>query len=205
MYLPAAFQMSNEEAVALVRQVGAGHLITIVDGRVESTLVPFTLGDGPTLRAHLARGNPHHRAMTDGTEALVVVQGPDAYVSPNLYPSKVEHGKVVPTWNYAIVHLRGTLRPVEGAELLDLVTELTDLHEHGRSASVGDAAWSVSDAPADFIDAQLRAIVGIEMTVTSVEGKAKLSQNRPDVDHDAVRDAFAAGTDRERAVAKLMR
>lgn len=208
MYLPAAFRMTDDQAIGLARSVGAGHLVTVADGRPESTLLPFTLTTAATgwvLRAHIARANGHHRLLTDGTEALMVVHGPDAYVSPNLYPSKAEHGKVVPTWNYAIVHIRGTLRLVDGDELLEIVGDLTDLHEQAGDVPGRERPWSVSDAPSDFIAAQLRAIVGIEMTVTSIEGKAKLSQNRPDVDHDAVREHFATGTDRERAVARLMR
>ncbi|MEY2958180.1 MAG: hypothetical protein RLZZ01_748 [Actinomycetota bacterium] len=203
MYVPAAFGMDDEESIGLARRLGAGHLITAVEGRAESTLVPFTLDtvDGRSvLRAHLARANPHHRSLITGTEALVVVQGPDAYVSPNLYPSKAEHGQVVPTWNYVLVHLRGTLRRVEGDDLLPLVGDLTNLHERALSDP-----WSVSDAPSDFIDAQLRAIVGVEMTITSIEGKAKLSQNRPEADRDAVRRGFAEGSARERSVAEFMR
>ncbi|MFZ9016147.1 MAG: FMN-binding negative transcriptional regulator [Ilumatobacteraceae bacterium] len=203
MYVPGAFQMTDVDASELAQRGAVGHLITGADGRPESTMIPFTLAtvDGRlVLRAHLARANPHHRLLAPGAEALVVVQGPDAYVSPGLYPSKSEHGKVVPTWNYALVHLRGTLQPVGDGELPGLVGDLTDLHEQVR-----DEPWAVSDAPTDFITAQLRAIVGIEMTITSIEGKAKLSQNRPEADHDAVRQAFGRGTAREQAVAQLMR
>jgi transcriptional regulator len=207
VYLPTAFRMDDDEALELARRIGVGHLITVSDGRPESTLLPFTLvsnPDGPLLRAHLARANAHHRAMHDGAEALVVVHGPDAYVSANLYPSKAEHGAVVPTWNYVVVHLRGTIRPIDGDELLGLVSDLTDLRERERADSGSGRPWAVSDAPDDFIAAQLRAIVGIELDITSVEGKAKLSQNRPTHDHDAVRDAFSVGSPRERAVSAMM-
>ncbi|MGA1299065.1 MAG: FMN-binding negative transcriptional regulator, partial [Ilumatobacteraceae bacterium] len=111
-----------------------------------------------------------------------------------------EHGKVVPTWNYSLVHLRGVLRVVDDrGVLLDIVRRLTDRHE---SAQV--QPWSVDDAPADYIDAQLRAIVGVEMVVTSVEGKAKLSQNRSDSDREGVRRGLAAGGPSQQAVARAM-
>jgi transcriptional regulator len=152
------------------------------------------------VRAHLARANKHHGAIGDGAEALLVVTGPDAYVSPNWYPSKAEHGKVVPTWNYSLVHLRGVVRAVDDrGVLLDIVRRLTDRHESAQAQP-----WSVDDAPADYIDAQLRAIVAVEMVVTSVEGKAKLSQNRSDSDREGVRRGLAAGDLSQQAVARAM-
>jgi transcriptional regulator len=170
---------------------------------IESSFVPFLVDrvdEGVVVRAHLARANKHHGAIGDGAEALLVVTGPDAYVSPNWYPSKAEHGKVVPTWNYSLVHLRGVLRVVDDrGVLLDIVRRLTDRHE-----STQVQPWSIDDAPADYIDAQLRAIVGVEMVVTSVEGKAKLSQNRSDSDREGVRRGLAAGDSSQQAVARAM-
>ncbi len=113
---------------------------------------------------------------------LLLFQGPQAYVSPNWYPSKFQHGKAVPTWNYAMVQVHGTLRAIEDAEWLRaFVTRLTERHEGGRAVP-----WHVSDAPADYIDTMLKAIVGIEIEVTRVEGKFKLSQNRSAEDRTGV-------------------
>jgi len=204
MYLPRHFEMSTVDAVGLARQVGVGHLVTADNSRLESTLVPFVLeqsGDRIVLLAHIAAANPQRHAIEAGCAGLLIVHGPDSYVSPTLYPSKGEHGRVVPTWNYAIVHLHGSLRLVNQRDrLLALVTQLTDIHE-----SLRNEPWSVNDAPADFIDGQLRGIIGFEMHVDTVEGKAKLSQNRPAGDRSAVRDALLTGTARQRGVGEMMR
>ncbi|MGA1509743.1 MAG: FMN-binding negative transcriptional regulator [Ilumatobacteraceae bacterium] len=203
MYLPQHFRLDDEPALDMAAGVGVGHLITSVGGVIESSFVPFLVDRADkdvVVRAHLARANKHHAAIGAGAEALLVVTGPDAYVSPNWYPSKAEHGKVVPTWNYSLVQLRGVVRAVDDRRvLLDIVGRLTDRHE---SAQV--QPWSVDDAPADYIDAQLRAIVGVEMVVTSVEGKAKLSQNRSDSDREGVRRGLTAGGPSQQAVARAM-
>jgi transcriptional regulator len=195
--------MSDHDAVALARDIGVGHLVTLHHGRIESTLVPFLIQDVPrglVLRAHLARANAtQHHVITEG-DALVVVSGPDTYVTPSWYPSKQEHGRVVPTWNYSVVHLRGRLRRLNDPdELRELVSDLTDRHEGVRSEP-----WSIEDAPASFIEGQLRAIIGIEIQIAEIEGKAKLSQNRSEADHDAVRDALLRGDERQRAVGTAM-
>ena len=203
MYLPQHFRLDDEPALDMAAGVGVGHLISSVGGVIESSFVPFLVDRADkdvVVRAHLARANTHHAAIGAGAEALLVVTGPDAYVSPNWYPSKAEHGKVVPTWNYSLVHLRGVLRVVDDrGVLLDIVRRLTDRHE-----STQVQPWSIDDAPADYIDAQLRAIVGVEMVVTSVEGKAKLSQNRSDSDREGVRRGLTAGDSSQQAVARAM-
>ncbi len=204
MYVPRHFEMSADDATALAGTVGVGHLVTSTDAGLDSSFVPFLVdrvnGD-LVVRAHIAAANPQRHAVAASTEALLIVQGPDAYVSPSLYPSKAEHGRVVPTWNYAIVHLHGHLQLVDDHDrLLDLVTRLTELHEGRR-----ETPWAVSDAPAEFIDGQLKAIVGIEMTVERIEGKAKLSQNRGEPDRVAVRAAFLDGDERRRRVGEMMR
>lgn len=196
--------MPVDDAVALAGTVGVGHLVTSTDAGLDSSFVPFLIErvDGElVVRAHIAAANPQRHAVAAGAAALLIVQGPDAYVSPSLYPSKVEHGKVVPTWNYAVVHLHGQVRLVDDHDhLLDLVTQLTDLHEGRRKVP-----WTVSDAPAEFTERQLKAIVGIEMTVGRVEGKAKLSQNRTEADRAAVAAAFLGGDDGHRRVGEMMR
>ena len=137
---------------------------------------------------HLARANAHWRRIVDGSPALAIVTGPDAYVSPSWYATKVEHGKVVPTWNYSVVHLRGSVVVHDDAEWVRaLVTRLTDRHESPR-----DVPWAVSDAPDDYIEKNLRPIVGVEVVVSSVEAKAKLSQNRSDSDRAGVASGLAA-------------
>ena len=203
MYLPQHFALPTDDAVELAGRVGVGHLVTITRSRAESTLVPFLIDrrdDRFVVLAHIAAANRQKQAIIDGASALLIVEGPNAYVSPGLYPSKVEHGRVVPTWNYAIVHVRGTLRRIDHHDdVLSLVTRLTDRHEAARSAP-----WSVHDAPPEFIDAQLKAIVGFELCVDEIEGKAKLSQNRPEPDRTAVRTAFLDGDEREHRVGEMM-
>jgi transcriptional regulator len=142
---------------------------------------------GGLLRGHIARANSLWRELTAGAPVLAVFMGPDAYISPRAYASKKEHGKVVPTWNYATVHVHGSIRFIEDAAWLrEFVTELTDVNE----APAGEP-WKVTDAPADYIDGLLRAIVGFEVTVSSVTGKFKGSQNRPMADRQGVRAALA--------------
>ena len=203
MYVPRHFEMSADDATDLARHVGVGHLVTADESRLESTLIPFVLDDLEgrlVVRAHIAAANPQRHAIAAGAAGLLIVHGPDTYVSPGLYPSKAEHGRVVPTWNYAIVHLHGSLRVMDQHDrLLSQVTRLTDLHESRR-----DAPWSVEDAPPGFIDGQLRAIVGLEMHVDVIEGKAKLSQNRPAPDRSAVQAALLAGNERQNEVGAMM-
>ena len=138
--------------------------------------------------------------IAHGDAALLIVQGPDTYISPSWYPSKAETHRVVPTWNYVIVQVHGSVRLIEDAERLrQIVTELTDSHEAGR-----DQPWAVSDAPDEFVDAQLRAIVGLEIIVDRILGKAKLSQNRSQPDRAAVTTVLRQGDAQQRAVGEMM-
>jgi transcriptional regulator len=176
---------------AFVRDHPLGLLVTQSrSGGVDANSVPFVLdadGDAPgVLRAHVARTNPVWQTARDDVDALVVFQGPHGYVSPAWYPSKTEHGKVVPTWNYVMVQARGRLRAIEDrAWLRDFVGRLTERHEAGR-----DAPWAVSDAPADFVETMLGAIVGIEIALTSLVGKWKVSQNRSAADRVGVAEGL---------------
>ena len=182
MYVPRSFAMDpglDDAALrAFVEQAAVGQLVTVgPDGAPDASLLPV-VWQGDVVVMHLARINPQVARLVDGAPGLVVVSGPDAYVSPGWYASKREHGKVVPTWNYSAVHLRGILRVHEDAGWLrDAVTLLTEHHESFRPEP-----WSVQDPPAAFVDGQLRAIVGVSLTVTEAVGKAKLSQNRPVAD-----------------------
>ena len=196
MYLPAHFAESRPEVLAtLVRSHPFGLLVTQSgDGGVDANSIPFVLDPGSpgtlgVLRGHVARANPLWQTARGDVDSLVVFQGPQGYVSPAWYPSKAEHGKVVPTWNYVMVQARGKLRAIDDADWLrGFVTRLTERHEGGRPTP-----WAVDDAPADFIETMLGAIVGIEITLTSLTGKWKVSQNRPAADRAGV----VAGLTRE--------
>ncbi len=185
MYLPAHFEETRSEVLhTLIRSHPLGLLVSHGASGLQANSVPFLIDPEPapwgTLRAHVARANPVWREA-DG-EVLVAFQGAQAYVSPGWYPSKAEHGKVVPTWNYVMVQARGRLRAIEDAAWLHaLVTRLTNLHEATQAKP-----WAVDDAPPAFIDTMLRAIVGIEIELTSLQGKWKVSQNRSAADRDGV-------------------
>lgn len=159
----------------------AEFVISGADGYPLATLLPI-LWRGDTVIAHMARANPQWRALSGPTPALLVCGGPQAYISPTWYAAKREHGRVVPTWNYSAVHLTGTaVLHDDPSWVRAAVTALTEHHEGGRPAP-----WAVADAPAPYLDGQLRAIVGIEVHIERVEGKAKLSQNRSDADRAGV-------------------
>lgn len=187
MYVPHFNAMPADEVRGFVEAVGAAQLVTVAeDGTPDATLLPV-LWDGDRLLAHFARGNRHWRRIADGAPALAVVTGPDTYVSPGWYASKREHGRVVPTWNYSTVHLRGPVTIHDDREWLrDLVTRLTERHE----APLPEP-WAVSDAPGEYVEKQLKAIVGVELAVESVEAKAKLSQNRSEEDRAGVARGLA--------------
>jgi len=189
MYLPPHFEEKRPDALhALLRAHPLGLLVTqSAAGELAANNVPFMLDPDPAggpgiLRAHVARANPLWREARADVDSLVVFQGPQAYISPSMVPSKAATGKVVPTWNYIMVQARGRLRAVDDADWLRaFVARLTERHEAARPVP-----WAVSDAPADFIGATLRAIVGIELTLTSLSGKWKVSQNRTPFDRDGV-------------------
>ena len=187
MYLPAHF---NEQRVDVLHQLicerPLGTLVTLNAGGLNADHIPFEVDSDPlpfgTLRCHVARANPIWRDFSPSVEALVIFQGAKAYVSPSFYPSKQVTGEVVPTYNYVIVHAYGAIKVIHDREWLrGLVTRLTNRFEAGRAAP-----WQVTDAPAAFIDKQLGAIVGIEIALTQLIGKWKVSQNRPDMDRKGV-------------------
>ncbi|MFL6172207.1 MAG: FMN-binding negative transcriptional regulator [Marmoricola sp.] len=202
MYVPRFNQVQDEAEIrAMVAGSGVGELITTAgDGYPRSTLLPV-LWEGDRVIAHFARANPHWQTIAPDAPALLVCAGAGAYVSPAWYATKAEHGRVVPTWNYSSVHLTGRVRVHEDvAWLRDAVTRLTDHHESGRPDR-----WHVGDAPATYIDGQLRGIVGVEMIVEKVEGKAKLSQNRSEEDRRGVVEGLSAGPAQDTLVADQMR
>jgi len=194
VYVPRHFAVNDlTEVRAMVRAFHVGQLVTVgPDGTPDASLLPV-LWDGDEVVVHLARANEHWRRITSGSPGLVVITGPDAYITPRWYASKREHGRVVPTWNYSAVHLRGPVTVYDDPEWLrQAVTRLTDHHE-ARTAE-GDG-WRVDDAPVRFVDGQLKAIVGVSMVVTDVDAKAKLSQNRSDADQAGVVDGLARSAD----------
>lgn len=206
MYMPPAFRDEDRDSIRAT--IAAARLANLVTATAEGPLVsPLPLlyeeteGGYGVLHGHLARANPQWRHPPIG-EAVAVFMGPDAYVTPSWYQTKRETGKVVPTWNYVTVHAHGPIEFYEDAErLLDCVTRLTRLHEGERALP-----WEVSDAPADYIAAQLRGIVGLRMTVTRLEGKRKMSQNRSDADRRGVAQGLAESErPAEREAARLVR
>jgi transcriptional regulator len=198
MYIPAHFAPDAALVDELLRNHGAADLVTVTEQGLVATMLPFiyvppgdpgapgapgqhSAGQHGALHGHLARNNDQWKLGAAG-ESLAIVRGPDAYISPGWYASKVEHGRVVPTWNYVTAHVYGRLVVHDDPVWTeDLVRRLTVKHEAYR-----DHPWSVDDAPRPFIEGQLRAIVGIELEITRIEAKAKLSQNRPAADVEGV-------------------
>ncbi len=189
--MPAHFAMDDAAVRDLLDHHGAADLVTVTSDGLVATLLPFvhdpTVGEHGVLLGHVARNNPQWRADVAG-EALVIVRGPDAYVSPSWYAGKTEHGRVVPTWNYVTAHVYGRLVLHDDPAWVEaLVRRLTAKHEGSRAHP-----WSVDDAPTRFLEGQLRAIVGVELLITRIEAKAKLSQNRPEADVAGVVAGLAA-------------
>ena len=208
MYLPSHFEETRIEILhGLIHAHPLGALVTFDADGLNANHIPFEIDPDPgplgTLRAHVARANPVWHEFSGKVEPLVIFQGPHSYITPSRYQSKKETGKVVPTFNYIVVHAYGTMRVVEDADWLrKFVGGLTDRFESARAQP-----WAIGDAPEDFIAMQLRAIVGIEIAVTRLIGKWKASQNRPAVDQkgvvaglresdDAVAHAMAAVVER---------
>ena len=208
MYQPGHGRFADPDPAASLGELASAvpaTLVTLSGGRLTATILPllFDPADGPlgTLRGHLARANPQWRDGFSGVEALAIFDGPDAYVSPRLYAATRRSGRHVPTWNYTTVQASGALLVRDDpAWLKEIVRRLTDRHE----ARWPDG-WSVDDAPPDYIESELRAIVGIELRISRLEGKRKLSQNRAPADVDGVIAGLDAGAPREQAVASEMR
>jgi len=204
MYIPAYNAAPSDEDVSrLLLATRAGDLVTAGDDGLAVSMIPFlydvTLGRRGSLLGHLARPNDQWRGA-DGREGLVLVHGPDGYVSPGWYAAKRAHGRVVPTWNYVLVAVHGTVRVHDDAAWTrDIVERLTRAHEAGRPEP-----WAVSDAPPPYIEGQLKAIVGIEIEIERIEAKWKLSQNRSAEDVAGVIAGLGAGSDDDVALADAM-
>jgi len=208
VYQPGHGRFADPDPAASLGELAAAvpaTLVTLSGGRLTATILPllFDPADGPlgTLRGHFARANPQWWDGSSGVEALAIFDGPDAYISPRLYAATRRSGRHVPTWNYTTVQASGALVVRDDpAWLIEIVRRLTDRHE----ARWPDG-WSVDDAPPDYIESELRAIVGIELRISRLEGKRKLSQNRAPADVDGVIAGLDAGAPREQAVASEMR
>lgn len=195
MYLPSSFR--QDDLTQLHAQMQAAGLAVLTSAGAQGLMashLPLLLepgeGEFGTLYGHFARANPHWRELANGAETLVVFSGPDAYVSPAWYPAKAEHGKVVPTWNYIAVHAYGQAEVFDDPErLLRLVSRLSDRHEAGRAQP-----WSVDEAPRDYLDSMLRAIVGFALPIRRLEGKWKLGQNRSAADRTGVREGLSVSS-----------
>ena len=193
VYLPAHFTAPETvDVAAFVAAVAAADLVTFDGVKPVASLIPIIwdreTGEHGRLLGHLALANPQWESVGPGSSALAIVHGPQAYISPSWYPSKARHGRVVPTWNYVTVHFTGALTVHRDPEWLrDVVTRLTQRHEAQRAAP-----WAVTDAPPDYINGQLRGIVGVELAIATVEAKHKLSQNRSGEDQVAVAEALRA-------------
>ncbi|MDF1645230.1 MAG: FMN-binding negative transcriptional regulator [Pseudomonadales bacterium] len=192
MYVPDHFKEENHEKLQqYIRDYSFGLLIIADDEGIEANHVPFHLsssvnGSLGQLQCHLARGNPAWQRIQSGARVLAVFQGPDAYVSPSWYATKAETGRVVPTWNYLAVHAQGSARVIlDPSWLKHHLDQLTNQHE-----SQMDAPWSVDDAPTDFTERLVQAIVGIEIKIETLTGKLKASQNQPEKNRTGVKVAL---------------
>jgi len=207
MYTPSSFAIDDlHELHQQILGTRLAVLVTHGEQGLQASHLPLLLssdqGENGTLYGHFAKANPQWKELQNGAEALVIFAGADAYVSPGFYPSKAEHGKVVPTWNYVAVHAYGTAEVFTDADRLrTLVSALTDRHEADRASP-----WKVADAPADYIDGMLKAIVGFALPIQRLQGKRKLSQNRNAADITGVREGLAASPDvHDQTLAHLMR
>lgn len=194
MYTPAHFAPSPDTVESLLQHPGAANLVTMTADGLLATLLPFvyepSIGGHGALHTHMARNNTQWSTAATG-EALMIVQGNDAYISPSWYASKAEHGRVVPTWNYSTAHVYGELVIHDDPEWLGHhVRRLSNQHEAGMPRP-----WTVDEAPERFIAGQLKAIVGVELVITRVEAKTKLSQNRAPADVDGVIEGLRARGD----------
>lgn len=196
MYVPKHFAESRPEVLhGFIRSRPFGTLITMTARGLEASHIPFVLKSNPapfgTLQGHLARANSQWEDFTPNVEALVIFNGPDAYITPSWYPTKHETGKAVPTWNYIVAHAYGKLQVIEDEGWLQThVEELTNQHEQNRAVP-----WKVSDAPVDYTAKLLKGIVGVEIELSRLEGKWKLGQNRPEADQLGIIEGLKAERD----------
>lgn len=188
MYVPRPFAVTDDETWDLLGQMTVGHLVTSTEQGLMATVMPWVPDrDSRRLLGHMARPNPQWQTPWSG-QALLISEGPNGYVSPSWYASKAEHGRVVPTWDYVVIHVHGALIVHDEPDwAMDAVQRLTDRHEQQRPEP-----WRVADAPVEYIDGQLRGIVGLELQVGRVEASVKMSQNKSSADAAGVVSGFLA-------------
>ena len=192
MYVPPLFKEDRIDVLhAAIRRAGLATLVTMTADGLIASHVPMLLDREPApngmLLGHVARPNPQARGSVPDVQGLAIFQGPDAYITPSWYATKRENGKVVPTWNYVAIHAYGPVEFFDDTERLRaIVTRLTERQESSRAAP-----WAVTDAPADFVEGMLKGIVGFAMPIARLEGKWKMSQNRPAHDRTGVVDGLA--------------
>ena len=192
MYRQPAFEEERLDVLHdLIRAHPLAALVVLQDGEITANHIPMILaadeGEQGVLRGHISKANPLGKGASSSVEALAIFQGPQAYVSPSWYPSKAEHGKAVPTWNYAVVHAHGPLRFIDDPQSLrEHVERLTFEHEQNRPDP-----WSTNDAPEAYIGGLLKGVVGVELPIARLEGKWKMSQNKNDQDRLGVSDGLA--------------
>lgn len=202
MYIPNKFnQKEPNQLKNIMREYPFATLITYSKCGIEATHLPVILtsiNGCDVIQAHIAKVNNIWKKTTENSEVLLVFNGPNAYVSPNYYPTKKESGRAVPTWNYVVVHVKGRISFVHDKQwIYGMMDSLTSLHESNQ-----EVPWSISDAPDSYIEKMLPAIVGIEITIDSIEGQWKLSQNQPKVNKWGV---VAALADRKIEVSNLVK
>lgn len=206
MYVPEHFSETRTEVIReIIERHSLGTLVTMGSNGLDANQIPFELveldGNRGLLRAHVARANPIHQEVSDQSAVLVVFRATDAYISPNWYPSKHETHKLVPTWNYQVVNLYGKIKFIDDEKFLRaIVGRLTKTHE---TKTEGERAWRMADAPPDYIASMMRAIVGVEIEVTRVVAKSKLSQNREE--RDRINAADVLGSRGESELSDAMR
>jgi transcriptional regulator len=206
VHIPGNFQQNDiSQLEGLIRDYPFATLITHSESGLEANHLPVLLceKDGrKVLQAHIAKANPLWKTVADKSDVLVVFNGPNCYISPNHYPTKQETGKAVPTWNYVVVHVKGVMSYVQDKDwLLAMINRLTDQHEAGQQAP-----WSTADAPADFIQKMLPAIVGLEIEISAITGQWKLSQNQPERNRRGVVAGLSAESeDQYRKIANLVK
>lgn len=207
MYVPKHHEESDIAVLhALVRAHPLGAWVIQSEGELVVNHIPFfldpTRGEHGTLVGHVARANPAWQSFSTTSNSIVIFQGPESYITPSWYPSKHEHGKAVPTWNYAVVHAHGIPEVIRDRErLFDLLVQLTDEHEAGQALP-----WKVSDAPQEFTERLMEAIVGIEIPIARLVGKWKVHQHRPEADKlGVVAGLLSRGDARSNAVAELVK
>lgn len=208
MYIPKANAETNLDTLfEFITRSSLGALVTVdARGEIVATHMPWLVererGEQGVLEGHIALANSQHETLDDWRQGMIIFTGPDAYISPSWYVAKAEHGKVVPTWNYVAVHVYGRLRfTAERAFLARHLEQLVTRHERSRPTP-----WAISDAPADYIERQMKAIVGVEFVIERIEGKWKMSQNRDAADVHGVISGLQDSPDpRDRAVSEIMR